>query len=242
MRHARSLSSGIRRSRMAFAWGVLFLASCAGAPPAPAPGRGTLFGRVTLCPHEGVRPGSKELTVYADRRLRDVEFVDYGRIEFAVVYLEGEASAGGAVLVTLEPAFLGGPRLVPRESVLGKGGRVQIRNSDARPHTLSCPRAGRVQILGPSETASFVADSDGEWSIFVLDLPEAEARLFVPPGPWTTVSRDGRWELRDLVPGPRTLRVWHPRFPPAARAVTVPPDDVVRVDVALSVESVREGD
>jgi hypothetical protein len=197
---------------------------------------------VTLRPHEGIRPGSKELTVYADRRLRDVEFVDYGRIEFAVVYLEGEESAGGSLSLTLEPGLLGRPRLVPRQGVLGKGGRILVKNDDARPHTLSCPRAGWLHALGPSEAAWFPADSEGEWSIFVLDLPEAEARLFVPPGPWTTVSQDGAWELRDLSPGPRTLRIWHPRFPPASRAVTIRPDDVERVDVALSVESVREGD
>jgi hypothetical protein len=194
---------------------------------------------VKLLPHEGVTPGSKELTVYGDRKLRDVEFVDYGRMDFAVVYLEGEESPGGQAAVTLEPSLLGAPRLVPRRAALGKGGRISVKNADSQPHAVSCPRAHWVRSLRPAQELDIPADAEGEWAIFVPDVPEAETTLFVSPGPFAVASRDGRWELRDLGPGARRLRVWHPRFPPLDRPVTVLADRASRVDLTLSVESVR---
>lgn len=217
----------------------LVLGSCAGAPPAPASGRGTLWGRISLIPHEGVTPVTRDPGVYGDHRLRDVEFVDYGRIDFAVVYLEQGPAPGGTLGVTLEPAVVGHPKLVPRLGAVGQGGRVQVRNSDTRPHPLSCPRARWIRSLGPSEEASFVAGDPGEAEIFVLDVPEMAAKFFVSPGPFARVSKDGRWEMRDLDPGERELRVWHPRFPPEHRTIRVVADAVERVDVNLTVESVR---
>jgi len=217
----------------------LALISCAGGPPSPAPGTGTLWGTVELSPHEGVTPGSKERTVYADRKLRDVEFVDYGRMDFAVVYLEGKESPGGRADITLEPSLLGSPRLVPRHAALGIGGRISVKNADSRRHVVSCPRANWIHSLDPLQEALIPVDADGEWAIFVPGVPEAETMLFVSPGPFTVASRDGRWELRDLGPGPRRLRVWHPRFPPLDRPVTVLEGRASRVDLTLSVETLR---
>ena len=65
----------------------LALACAAGSPVAPAPGTSQAFGQVKLVPRAGLAAGHGGAS-YGDARLRDVEFVDYSRPGFAVVYVE----------------------------------------------------------------------------------------------------------------------------------------------------------
>jgi hypothetical protein len=49
------------------------------------------------------------------------------------------------------------------------------------------------------------------------------------------VSSTGEFALRDLEPGARELRAWHPRFPPAVREVVLEPGAALRVDLEIGV-------
>jgi len=220
--------------------GALF--SCAGAPPDPAPGKGTLYGRISLIPHAGVTPGVAGTTVYTDRRLRDVEYVDYGAPGPSVVYLEGAGlpATGESSLVLARDAF-GTARFDCDLVALNVGGRLALENRDTVPHTFSCPEAGLLRVLAPAARVSLPIPP-GPLRLYVLDLPGTTAHVFAAPGPFQITTRTGAWELRDLDPGAFTLRVWHPRFPPASRDVTVAAGDLKRVDVTLRVEDAGRGD
>ena len=56
---------------------ALVLLACAGVPDPPAPGTAQVWGHLRLVPREGVTPVGQGGASYGDRRLRDVEFVDY---------------------------------------------------------------------------------------------------------------------------------------------------------------------
>lgn len=225
-------------------WAIL-MAGCAGGPPLPAPGKATLYGRVVVEPHRGVTPGVPGTTVYTDRRLRDVEYVDYASPGAGVVYLEGSAGGGarpeGAV-ITLEGMALGSPRFTPELSAVPPAGRITLVNQDGVPHPVSCPEAGFLRTLGPSERVELPPLPRGPLTLFALDLPKASARIFVAPGPCTVTTGTGAWELRDVDPGSYTLRAWHPRFPPAALAVAATPGERREIEVRLRVEDAGGGE
>jgi hypothetical protein len=109
------------RTIRAFCAAALLTSSCASAPPAPAPGRGTVFGELRLVPHAGVTMPSAGDGTYGDPRMRDTKIFDYSRPGFAVVYLEGGAARGErADLVIRANEFE--TRLEPRWLALAVGG------------------------------------------------------------------------------------------------------------------------
>ena len=221
-----------------------FPGSCSAAPPPPAPGTGTLYGRLALSPHAGVTPGTPGTTVYQDRKLRDLEFVDYGAPGPAVVYVETDRppAPGPPATLTLEASELREPSFLPRILAVAAGQPVRLENRDGRPHSLSCPEAGFLRTLRPGESVELPRLPKGPLSLFALDVPDAQARIFVAPGAFALVTRTGAWELRDLEPGEHVLQAWHPRFPPARLPVTVTEGRNTRVELRLQVEDAGRGD
>ena len=214
--------------------GAVLLAACAPVPRAPAPGTGTLWGYVHAVPRAGVTPGRRPADSYADRRLRDVEFVDYRRPGFAVVYVEGEPPPAGNGRLIIEGSLLGA-RFAPAYAAVGVGGRVVLRNADWVAHTVSCPSAGFLHRLAPGEEGELPTRVSGAAPVFLLDAPRVQGLLFVSPGPYAVASPEGRWELPDLPPGPRRLHAWHPRLPPGSSETEVQSGRATRVDLDVGV-------
>jgi hypothetical protein len=225
----------VRTGRIAIAF-LFLLAGCAGAPAAPPPGKATLFGTVRLVPRSGVTPAKVETGPYADRRLAGVEPVDYDHVGFAVVYLEGAPSPGGAARVAFRGSLFGAG-FEPAQAAVGAGGRIVLENADREAHVFSCPEASFLRRLAPGDTAEIAAPAAGARSIFALDAKGAEATVFVAPGPFALPAPSGRWELAGVPPGRARLCVWHPRFPPAAREVELAAGESARVDLEVSVET-----
>jgi hypothetical protein len=213
-----------------------WLGGCVHAPPRPAPGTGTLWGYVRLVPRAGVKPGKASDGAYADRRLRDVEFVDYSKPGFVVVHLEGGMTPRGTDRVTIEPSTAG-PSLAPSFTVVGVDGTVVLKNADRSPHTVASPELGLLRRLEAGSELALRAGSGGAARIHLLDAPGTQALVYVSPGPYAVASADGRWELRDVPPGKRTIRAWHPRFPATVREVTIPPGEVRQVDLDIGVHN-----
>lgn len=227
-----------RRAALAVALTAL---ACAGAlPPPPAAGTASVWGTLRLVPREGVTPGSPGRSAYGDRRLRDVEFVDYEKPGFAVVFLERGPAPGGELRVSIEEER-GRVRLDPLHGALGAGGVLVVANRTSEEHVVSDPTAGMLRRVGAGEELAVTAGDPGIHSIFLLDAPGAEATVFVSPGPYSVASERGRFELRDLAPGPARLRAWHPRFPTASRPVDLVPGRVLQIDLELTVAGLPEG-
>lgn len=213
---------------------ALLLLACAGVPDPPEPGTAQVWGQLRLVPREGVTPGGPGGASYGDRRLRDVEFVDYARPGFAVVYVQDKEPPGGLLELSIR-AFRAGTRLEPAHGAVGAGGRIVVRNASPDAHVFSYPAAGLVQRLQPGESAELRVARAGEQGLFVLDVPDPGATVFAAPGAFDVVSASGRFALRNLRPGHRELRVWHPRFPPAVRHVELAPNASLEVDLELGV-------
>jgi hypothetical protein len=214
---------------------ILLLAfACAAPPEASAPGTSEAWGMVRLVPREGVAPGKPGAAAYGDRRLRDVEFVDYTRPGFAVVYVEQATAPGGEVALAIRGSRVG-IRLEPAHVAVGASGRVSLRNDSAESHVVSYPAAGIIRPLAAGESTTFEVPRAGEQGLFVLDEPDAGATLFAAPGSFGVASAAGRYRVTGLAPGAQELRVWHPRFPPAVRAVVLAPGASVEVDFEIGV-------
>jgi len=213
---------------------LALLTACARPPAAGPPGTATVWGHVRLVPRADVTPGHADATPYAERRLRDVTYVDYGRPGFAVVYLDGQPAPGGTARLAIEASLLA-PHLVPAHAAVGVGGTAVVRNADFAAHTITCPEAKLLRRLAPGEEVAIAVGSPGPWTIFLLDARGDEAIVFAAPGPYAVVGEDGRWELHGVDPGRSTVHAWHPRFPPAERTIDVVAGAVQEVDLALGV-------
>lgn len=215
--------------------------ACAQAPPPPGPGRVTLHGTLELVPRAGLKPPAHGSVHYGDRRLRDVDLVDYSKPGFAVVYLDSPEPPGGRRELTVRETR-GQVRIEPRYAAAGLGGEIAVLNKSASRHVVSCPAAGVLQWIGPGESLSIPAESSGSREVFLLDVAEAQAQVFVAPGPYVVVASNGRWVLPDVAPGERRLRAWHPRLPPADLPVQLAPGAIRRFDLKLGVDFLAGGE
>ncbi len=224
----------VARSFAAFGAVALIGLACAATPPPPSHGRGTLFGELRLVPHPGVTMPDASDASYSDRRLRDARIFDYSQPGFAVVYLEGAPAQGERVDLSIRANDFE-TRMEPRWVALAAGGVVAVRNTTAEPHTVSCPSLSLVARVGAGESLEILVKTAGAHSVFLLDRTQIESGVFAAPGPYAVLTRDPRFELRDVAPGAQQLRAWHPRLPPVTRSVDVAADTVTRMDLEMGV-------
>jgi len=236
---------GSRRLHLGAWLAVVLAGGCAAATTSVAPGTSALVGTVRLVPHEGVTPPSAGGS-YADRALRDAELVDYAKPGFAVVSVAGLVSPGGTARVALRSTrFVS--HFEPRYAALGVGGSIAIRNDDSRPHVLSCPSAGVLTSVAPGAEITLPAARVGELRCFAPGAADGggepiETTLYVAPGPYAVVGPDGGFALEGLrSPASErgspaiTVVVWHPRFPPLERPVSLTPGSIERLELELQV-------
>jgi hypothetical protein len=133
----------------------------------------------------------------------------------------------------------GEPRLDPPYAAIGSGGSIRVENAGADPHVLSVPAADVIRRIAPGEAVEIPVSQAGEQPLFLLDVSRARATVFVAPGPFAVVTGSGRFEIAGLSPGAGRVQVWHPRFPPAERALELPAGRAVRVDFELGVEQIH---
>jgi hypothetical protein len=209
------------------------LAACAphDAPPR-ADGTAAVAGTVRLVPHEGV-PSHSQGDAYGDRRLRDVQLVDYSKPGTSVVYLDLGAQPGGHLALAVEDS-LAGARIAPKFDAVGAGGDVAIANRTARDAVISIPALERVERIAAGGSLAVRADRPGALDIYLLGAPEP-ARVWVAPGPWVRPDAGGRFALSGLAPGRVTLRAWHPRLPSAAQEVELRAGQTATVNFEIGV-------
>jgi hypothetical protein len=209
------------------------LAACASAPEAAAPDTATVWGSLKLVPREGVTPAKPGSASYGDRRMRDVELVDYTHPGFAVVFVEAEPVPTGQVEIAIRTSRF--TRFEPAMAAAGAGASLVIENASDAPHVLSYPAAGLIRRLAPGEKVELPIARAGEQGLFLLDSVDASATLFAAPGPFAVLSSTGSFELRGLPPGPHKIRAWHPRFPPASKSVELAAGARVQLDIEIGV-------
>ena len=217
------------------AWlACVFMLACAGAPQAD-PERALVFGSVRLVPKAGAERAPAS---YGDRRLRDVERVDYQQPGFSVVFADAPAAAAAAepARVVLE-ARAGRLRFAPAYAVTDLTQGVEITNLTSEPRILSAPAVGFARSLPPGETAHVAPKEAGELELHALDGKVAPAVVFVAPGAFAQAGADGRYELRGLAPGEVEIRAWHPRLPVShGQRVQVAAGQALELDLEIGVD------
>jgi len=207
--------------------------ACASAPRAE-PGTALVFGSVRLVPKAGAEVAP---AAYGDRRLRDVERVDYQQPGFSVVFAAGPGSGAVAPARIALEARAGGVRFAPDVSASDLAHGVVVTNASAETRIVSAPSAGFVQSLAPGESAQIAPPEAGELELHVLGANAAHAVVFVAPGAFARVGADGRYELRGLAPGAAEIRAWHPRLPVSvAQHVDVVAGQALRLDLEIGVD------
>ena len=218
--------------RKAWLAGALLLA-CAGAPR-PDPGTGTVFGSVRLVPKAGAERAAAS---YSDRRLRDVERVDYQQPGFSVVFASAAGAGAAAPAALVLEASAGRVRFVPEHGATDLARGVDVTNGSGATQIVSAPAAGFVRSLAPGETAHVTPAEAGELELHVLGGAAAPAVVFVAPGAYARVGGDGRYELRGLPPGAVEIRAWHPRLPvTSARRIELAAGQALRLDLEIGVD------
>ena len=213
---------------------LALLLGCSSVPAPPPAGSSQAWGHVVLVPREGVTPGGATPSSYGDRRLADVEFVDYARPGFSVVYTESGPARSDVLALSIVDARAG-LRVEPELAAVGSAGRIVLHNETDEAHVVSYPAADLVRRVEPGERLELAVPHKGEQAVFLLDGPAIRSIVFAAPGPYTVVAASGRYVLPDLLPGAHTLRVWHPRFPPASRDVMLLDGESLELDLEIGV-------
>jgi hypothetical protein len=213
-----------------------FVLACAGAPPVD-PGTGMVFGSVRLVPKAGAERAS---AAYSDRRLRDVERVDYQQMGFSVVFANASASSPGAAdapaAFALE-SWAGRVRFAPAFGATDLGRGVDVTNRSSARQIVTAPAAGFARALEPGETAHVAPAEAGELELHVLGADVEPAVAFVAPGAFVRVGADGRYQLRGLTPGAVEIRAWHPRLPvTGARRIELAEGQALELDLEIGVD------
>ena len=171
---------------------------------------------------------------YSDRRMVDVEIVDYGRPGFAVVWLEGPADPASSARLAIGANEFE-TRLEPAWAAVGTGGTLDLTNLTREAHTVSCPSLGILRKLEPGQLLTVKVPESGSHPLFLLDRPQIEGGVFAAGGPFAVLTSSGHYELRDVAPGAARLHAWHPRLPPLERRVDVVADEVQKLDLEMGV-------
>lgn len=211
-----------------------FLLACAGAAPRPDPGTGVVFGSVRLVPKAG---SERAVEAYTDRRLRDVERVDYQQPGFSVVFANAAGPGAGAPAGFVLESRADRVRFAPAYGATDLGRGFDVRNGSRETQIVSVPAAGFVRSLAPGETAHVAPAEAGELELHVLGGAASPALVFVAPGAFVEVGADGRYELRGLAPGAVEIRAWHPRLPmTGAQRVELADGQALELDLEIGVD------
>jgi hypothetical protein len=215
---------------LALAFGL----ACA-APPSAAPQRATAWGYVKLVPKAG-QPGPDE-GGYSDRRLQNVQRFDYSRPAIAVVFAPAASPAPPTERELSIEAGVHGAHWSQLVLAIGVNDRLRISNRTGSVQVISAPELAWLRELAPREEAELAPEMPGELLLHLLGVSAEPALVWSSPGVFTLADAAGRYELRDLAPGPIELRAWHPRLPPTAgRVVRTEPGTSARLDLEIGVD------
>lgn len=211
---------------------------CAATPSSPSTGMSTVYGSVELLPPTGVRlhPDRGD---YADRRYRGIDLVDYGQVDTCVVHLDGPPPPVRETTIRLVEKK-GKADFSTSFLAIGVGSPVIVLNDTSTPHTVSVPDTGHLFALEAGGMSTIEMARPGAITLNLLDDEEAQATVFVSPGPFTRPSPGGRFALTSVPPGDHVLRAWHARLPACETSISLAADSVREVELTIGVHNLSE--
>lgn len=153
----------------------------------------------------------------------------------AVIYLEGGTvfpPAGGARAVMDQKNLTFTPPVLP----VVRGTTVEFTNSDDVQHNVFSPStsAGKFNLgtYGPGGTRTVTLDEAGDVRVLCNIHMEMEGHVLVLDTPYfATAGSDGHYTIHDVPAGVYTLKIWRGRWLPFARALEVPAQGTLSVDI-----------
>lgn len=141
-------------------------------------------------------------------------------------------SPGEYEVVTASKEFL------PRVKVVPVGSTVAFPNQDPILHNVFSVSGGNAFDLGlyprgPGESVRF--EEPGVVRVFCNVHQAMVAYILVLETPHSTLpSREGRFRLEGLPPGPGTLTLWHERAEPSSLELTLPVEEPLELTLELT--------
>jgi len=228
---------GIGWSNRVFTGLALIACSCErGVTPKAAPRSGSLAGVVrteAAALPEHALPESVHKVCGASIPDSSLKIGEGGALANAVVWVDDAkptpAPPEKPLLDQQKCAYL------PPVLVAHTGGRLKVKNSDPLMHNV---RAGELFNVGmPIENQVIeraLPDTPGPVKIVCDVHPWMRADVMVlPHDQWAVTGADGRFTLKNVQPGARPVRVWHPLRGEKSLTVDVPAGGEGKLDTAL---------
>jgi plastocyanin len=153
-----------------------------------------------------------------------------------VVYVE----RGGPLPVAKSPPaeiHQKGAKFVPPFLAVAAGQRVELPNDDRIFHNVfsySQPNEFDLGLYPAGASRGVTLRHAGEVRLYCSIHESMNGTIFVAPTPWFTIaSPDGSFTLRDVPKGAAKLRTWNQRLPDTERAIEVPANAELVVEVPL---------
>jgi plastocyanin len=218
-------------------WLISLAGVCAAlmAPPArpAAQGVATVSGRVTI----GIPVSTRRPTNTYSRTARGVKLAPAAELLNVIVFLKDAPRS--AVAPTRAEIRQISETFVPRAVAVTVGSEVSFPNGDPFYHnvfSLSRPRTFDLGRYPSGQTRAVTFSRPGLVKVFCQIHSHMSASVMVFDHTWYAIpDEDGRFELNDLPPGPRTLAAWHERLGETTTDVRLEGGRAATIDFVLPV-------
>src|SRR5580692_11857935 len=212
------------------------------AAPAPTAGKtvdqstaGSVSGTVTL---DGAAPAAKPINMSAEPYCQkshtspvippEVVTGDKGALADVVIYVKDGLSADYTFTPpsTAMPLDQKGCMYDPHVIAVMTGQNIEVKNDDQTTHNIHpMPKDNREWNKSQPPGATPIDDTFGraETGIPVKCNvhPWMKSYIFVFKNPYYAISKDGKFELKDLPPGTYTIEAWHEKYGVSDQTVTI---------------------
>ncbi len=224
---------------------ALLLAGCQSAPH-PAAGMAGVSIKVMAEPKAGIQSPRGRVMSYDtpdQRGYGDFERVDYSNLGQIVVWLEPQdsaravAPAAGQITLDIDARH----PATEVSHVASVGQTVVVRNVGSRPEVIDSVSDGNdfdAGTVAPSGNAHFTVRSSGLIEVLTETSADPVARIYAAPTRWVKLARAGQIvQFTDVPPGNYRVVAWHPRLPGSQTSLTLAPNEVANVTIAVGVNS-----
>jgi plastocyanin len=201
---------------------------------------GTIHG-VVRAQGKDVGSGGASGGLYASRRFKFVERINYDELRDFVVHINGpiagaKAPEGLAIIRQKDAAFI--PHVLP----IMVGTKVEWPNEDEVFHNVfskSDAKSFDLDLYRKGEPPKVVLfDKPGEVDVFCSIHSRMSCVVLVLENPCFAVTDAGdHYVISNVPPGTYELTAWHERLPDKTVPVTIKGDEDVKVDITMGIEN-----
>ena len=207
---------------------------------------GVITGTVRAEGKAGAEDNSAANGVYANRKYKFAERVDYSAMRDFVVYVDGltvtNHSETNVQQVITSKVAQKSAQFLPHILPVAAGTTVEWPNYDDIYHNVFSVSDAKQFDLDlykgdpPDKRVTF--DQPGRVDVFCSIHANMHCVVLVLPNPYfATTDAAGHYAISNVPPGSYKLKAWHERLPADEREITVPATGEVKADFTLTIKN-----